>query len=440
MRRIVAGDYPPRGCAPASFPAAIGLAIGIPTRNRAALAARAIESALRDAPGGTLVVVSDNSTDAAERERLERYCAHAGERVEYVRPPEPLPMPVHWDWLWRTIRDSADPSHISYLTDRFVFAAGALPAVLEVAQANPGRVVSYHQNTVFDEFSPVQLVQTPWTGRTVELDCRRLAELSSRGIYGDYLPRMLNSVAPVETLAELERRHGDVFGTVAPDYRFAYRCLALHDTVLYLDRPCLVEYAMPQSTGGGFRRGQLNPHAADYAAQLAEPRFGATPEPTLETLANAIFQEYCSVRAEEGGGRFPPVERRGYLATNAISVDRVEDPDQRAALRAQLRRLGWTRVDSVRHTLGVARAMAGYLARHPSEIRRTLRRQLVERPPGTPLAFVLSRLGLAPPVSDEFRFATAEEAIAWADANPRSPTPHAWHIDRLERAGAVVRR
>ena len=35
--------------------------------------------------------------------------------------------------------------------------------------------------------------------------------------------------------------------------------------------------------------------------ELSVERFGATPVPELETSANAIFQEYCAVRAEVGG-------------------------------------------------------------------------------------------------------------------------------------------
>lgn len=395
----------------------------------------AIESALRD--GSPAVFVSDNSTDADEQRRLEGFCARLAGRVEYLRPPEPLTMPAHWEWLWRAIREAADPSHVTYLTDRMVLVAGALPSLMEIVERHPDRVVSYHHDNVDDLSSPVELVQTPWTGRLVELDARRLIELSGRGSYGDHLPRLLNCIAPAGVLGAVERRFGDVFGTMAPDYRFAYRCLAVCETVLYLDRACLIEHGHTRSAGGGFRRGHLNSDAADYAARLAEPRFGATPAPGLETLANSIFQEYCAVREETGAECFPELDRRGYLTANAISVDRIENPAHRAAMRAVLRRLGWSRLDSVRHAATLTVEMAGYLLSHPDAIPRTLKRQLWDRPPGTPLAFLLSRLGIDPHVRERFKFPSAADAIAHAADHPRPPTAHAWHLHRLERAGAV---
>jgi hypothetical protein len=399
----------------------------------------AIESALRNVPDSVAVVVSDNSTDPDEQRRLERYCTAASGPVEYIRPPEPLGMTDHWEWLWRSIRESIGPTHVTYLGDRWVLAPDAVTTFVDIAARHPDRVVSYHHDNVEDVQSPVELVQSPWTGRLVELDTRRLIALSSRGRYGDYLPRMQNSVVPAEVMTAIERRFGDVFGTVSPDYRFAYRCLALCDTVLYLDRACSVEHGHPRSAGGTFRRGRESRDARDYAAQLAAARFGATPEPALETLANAVFQEYCAVREEAGPERFPEPDRRGYLAANAISVDRIEDPERQARMRALMRRLGWTRLDSVRHAAGLAAEMAGYLARHPAAVRRTLRRQLLERPPGTPLGFILARLGIDPPVSERYRFASAAEAIAFDHSHPRPPTPDALHLHRLERAGAVVR-
>ena len=422
----------------ATYPLAIGLAIGIPTRNRAQLAISAIESVLRESRPDVVAVVSDNSTDPGERRRLEDHCARAGEQVRYVRPPEPLPMAAHWEWLWRTIRESVDPTHVAYLSDRMVFAAGALPQLVEIVARHPDRVVSYHHDHVNDLRSPVELVQTPWTGRLVELDSRRLIELSARGRYGDYLPRLMNSIAPAGVLEAIDSRFGDVFGSISPDYRFAYRTLAVCDSVLYLDRACLVEHGMLRSSGGNFRRGQANRDAADFAALLSDPRFGETPEPGLKTIANAIFQEYCATRAEAGPDRFPALDRRGYLTANAIAIDRIENGDWQARMRAELRRLGWTRIDSARHALGLALEMAGYLARHPGAVPRTLKRQLWERPPGTPISFLASRLGIDPHLRDELRFDSAAEALEHAVTRPRPPSPHAWHLHRLTVAGAVM--
>src|SRR4051794_20489438 len=97
----------------------VRLAVAIPTRNRAALAALAVESVLRAANGAVTVVVSDNSTEPDELERLKSYCAGLPDgAVHYARPPEPLPMDAHWEWLRALALREVAPTHLAYLTDR----------------------------------------------------------------------------------------------------------------------------------------------------------------------------------------------------------------------------------------------------------------------------------------------------------------------------------
>jgi hypothetical protein len=399
----------------------------------------AVESVLRAGVPGVTVVVSDNSTKPGERARLAEFCARQpAETVQYVRPDEELAMPAHWEWLWRTIKTTIAPDHVAYLTDRLVFTAGALTHLREVVARHPDQVVSYHWDYVKDISTPVELVQSQWTGRLLELDTRRLIELSSRGAFGNYLPRLMNCIAPTAIVDSIDRRFGDVFGSVSPDYRFAYRCLAVRDTILYLDRSCLIEHGMSRSAGAGYLRGTMNEDARNFASQLAVPRFGATPEPAFETVANAIFQEYCSVRAELGGDGFPPPDWRSYLGTNAISVDRIEEPGWRARMRELLAGHGWSRRDSARHAAGLAAQIAYYFTRHPGALGRSVKRQLWDRPPGTPAAFLLPRVGLSAGIRDSMRFDSSAEAIAHAAAHPRPRTPYAWHVHQLERAGAVV--
>jgi len=400
-----------------------------------------VASIVRSAIPGVTAVVSDNSTNPDDAARLRDFCARQPPgTVDYVEPPKPLAMPAHWEWLWGHIEKAVSPSHVSYLTDRMVFAAGALAELVDVISAFPEHVVSYHLDHVNDASSPVELVQTPWTGQLLELDCAKLIELSSRGVIGDYLPLLMTSIAPAETVGAIEQRFGDVFGTVSPDYRFAYRCLALCDTVLYLDRPCLVQHGMHRSAGVNYIRGNINEDAADFGRTLTVARFGATPEPAFETISNAIFQEYCGVRHELGGDRFPAPDWRGYLTANAIAVERIEEPEWRARMQDLLRRRGWTRWDSVRHVAGLSLRMAAYLVRNPAALARTIKRQLWDRPPGTALAFLLPKLGLDPRIREDLRFESAAEAIAYADSHPRAPTRSAWHVDQLAGAGAIVSR
>jgi hypothetical protein len=418
----------------------IRLAIGIPTRNRADLAMGAVESVLRSALPNVTVVVSDNSTDEEERERLERFCAQrTDEVVQYVRPPKPLEMAAHWEWLRLTIRRQDRHTHMAYLTDRMVFTEGALNELMSVVEREPERVISYHFDRVEDAEPPAALVQTQWTGQVLELDAGRLIELSRRGEWGDYLPRMLNCIAPLSCAAAIEDRYGSVFALVSPDYSFAYRCLATRDTILYLDRACLIEYGMSRSAGISYMRGRFNRDAANFQRELSVHRFGATPEPAFETAANALYQEYCSVRRETGGDRFPPLDRRSYLTANALSIARIEDPEWRTRMEELLERCGWKRRYGVRHTLNVTLMMAGYFISHPGALARSVKRQLWDRPPGTPFAYLLPRIGLSPRIRDELQFDSSADAIAYAAAHPRRRMPYAWHVHRLRHAGAVVR-
>lgn len=393
-------------------------------------------SVLRAGRPDLVPVVSDNSTEAGQRERLEAFCARRG--VTYVRPPEPLPMAPHWEWLRLQIRDRIAPTHVSYLTDRMVFTAAGLPEVASIAAREPAHVLSYRHDRVNDLEAPVELVQSQWTGRLLELDCRRLIELSSRGAYGDHLPRMLNCVVPATLLDELERRFGAVFEPASPDYRFAYRCLAVRDTILHLDRACLVHHGMTRSAGISFVRGRPNEAITGFWRSLESERFGDTPEPRLETVANAIFQEYCAVRGETGGERFPPLVPGPYLRVNAISASRMEDAEWRSRTLAILRERGWSRRREARYLLGDAAAYAAYFARHPGALARSLKRQLWDRPPGTPAASILRRRGLEPPLRDELRFPDSASAIAHNDEHPRPRTPYAWPAEPLRRAGAIV--
>jgi hypothetical protein len=387
------------------------------------------------------VVVSDNSTDAGEQDRLAAFCGRQPSgAVWYTRPPEPLAMAEHWEWLRQLVEREVAPTHLTYLTDRMVFAAGALDELLQIVEREPDYVLSYQHDTIDDRDASVELIQSQWTGRLLELDARELIGISSRGEFGNYLPRMLNSIAPAATLARIEERFGSVFQPVSPDYRFAYRCLATCATILYLDRSCLVEHGTARSSGIAYMRGRPNEAATRFQRELSKPRFGDTPEPAFEIGANAIWQEYFSVRAEVGDDRFPPVDWGSYLTANAVGAGRIEDPEWRARMKELLRQRGWTRRRSIRHAARLSVSMAGYFLRHPTALPRTLKRLLWDRPPGTPFAFLLPKIGLSPRTRDDLRFESTADAIVQAGARPRPRRPYTWPLYRLSRAGAIVRR
>lgn len=417
------------------------LVVGIPTRNRAELAREAIASVLRGRPDAVTVAVSDNSTDPGQQHELEAFCAAQPEgSVLYLRPPEPLSMSEHWEWLRRRITELARPTHIAYLGDRMVFTAGSLSRVAAIAARHPGHVLSYNHDRVNDLDERIELEQLQWTGRLLELDSRALLRMTSRGRLGNELPRMINCIVPVDVMAHIEERFGDVFGSVSPDYCFAYRCLAVCDSILFEDRTATLYHGLRASSGISYGRGLPNAHNDDFERHLPGGRHDSTPEPSFETGANAIFEEYCSVRARaHDPARFPAIDSRAYLAANAVAATRVRDPVRRARVEELIRRRGWTRGARIRNRARQIAPAFGYFARHPGAIGRTLHRQLIERPPGTPVSVLLPKIGIDPRVRGDLRFASSQEAIAYADAHVRKRSPSSWPLHALSRAGAIVR-
>lgn len=107
-----------------------GTVVVIPTRNRAAIAMNAIRSVLDQPIDNVQVLVSDNSTAGRDREDLTNFCSElADPRLRYVRPPQSLAMPAHWEWPIQQALPSFEASHFLYLTDRMMFRTGVLKAV-----------------------------------------------------------------------------------------------------------------------------------------------------------------------------------------------------------------------------------------------------------------------------------------------------------------------
>jgi len=106
----------------------VALVVVVPTRNRASLAMNAVRSVLDQSIGGRTaisILVSDNSTEQLQADLLEDFCRGvADHQVRYIRPPAPLPMPVHWQWAIDYALQLPDATHITYLTDRMVVRPG----------------------------------------------------------------------------------------------------------------------------------------------------------------------------------------------------------------------------------------------------------------------------------------------------------------------------
>ncbi len=416
------------------------LTVVIPTRNRPDLAISALRSVVAAQRPEVTVLVSDNSTSGADRERLAELCSgHVSPQVRYARPPCPLPMAEHWEWARLEAMAAFAPTHVAYLTDRMVFLAGALDVLVGLLGEHPAHVLSYSHDMVDDHRRPVRLVQQTWTGRLLEISSAAMLQRSACAERDPYLPRMLNCAVPLEVFEQIEARFGSVFGSISPDMCFCYRCLAVCESTLFCDRSLIVHYATDRSNGATYARGVPSSDNRDFEQLAGERRHGAAPEPRFETLTNAVVHEYCHVREEVGNGRFPPVERSSYLAANGRDVQAIENAALRARMRELMREHGWGRRQRLRHAAALGASVVRYLVRHPDAILPMARRQLWERPPGSVGSLLLGRLGRSLRLGSARGFDTTADAISFAQTHLRPRSATAWHLHPLEEIPGAMR-
>jgi hypothetical protein len=439
------------------------IVVVVPTRNRAALAVNAIRSVLEQDCPHVRVLVSDNSTSAEEARKLARFCRDlADERLRYVQPPEPLPMSRHWDWAIEQAMQDATASHFLYLTDRMLLRPGELRRLSEILTAYPERVVSYNHDRIIDHVRPVRVQQLPWTGELYEVESRELLSLVSRSVlYHPALPKMLNCVAPRRILNTLRERFGTVFDSVSPDFNFCFRCLDTVESVLYYDCSVLIHYALDRSNGMGFERGVLTPDHEDFLATLgvAESLYFSTPAPEVQTVGNAIFHEYCTVRRETGSPRFPEVEREPYLEYLGREVELLEVPEFQERMRSLLSEHGWRapplgprqqRVADAAARLGLSQRgigrVVGMFSRaaqlaQPSVAARELRSSATALLPGGLWLRLHRWLGLSRSAGERLRFGSREAALDFALCFPLPKSPRPDHLPgRLRDAPEPSRR
>ena len=354
-----------------------GTILVIPTRNRASLAESAIRSVMSQIRDNVRVLVSDNSTSPDAVQQLANFCnAIADDRLRYIRPPQSLLMSPHWDWALRRALDLWDYSHVSFLTDRMIFKPGVLNELAHVASLSPDKIVSYMHDRVADNQYPIRLDQHPWTGALFHVNAARLLELSSQSIIHEMLPRMLNSLVPRRVLTELDKRHGKMFDSHAPDFNFCYRALALEESIVFYDKALLVHYALDRSNGAAASAGTTGEDREDYISGLKEQDgHFATPIPEILTARNCVAHEYCVVRRENQSARFPALEMGPYLDAIAGEVAEMTNPQLKQETQELLIAHGWkepgvfARPRSLARKLSSPRRVVRKLAREAEALR-----------------------------------------------------------------------
>lgn len=396
------------------------LKIVIPTRNRAALAETAVASVLDQPIADASVLVSDNSTDAGEREALRSALSDRPEQVRYVRPPEPLRMTEHWEWALERALEDPSVTHVNYLPDRRAFRKGGLALLNGMVRRHVDRPITYMYDEVLDHLRPVRLLQHHWTGGLIELQSRHLLELAAVGEFPLALPLVSNGLVPRSVIEAVRGRFGSVFASIAPDYCFAFRCLNVVDSILYLDASCGVQHAMHRSHGFSQARGKKTPDRLDFIADLGGEHLNvAAPLPELDLAMNAVYNELFFVGAEPGGAKRPRVRRSGYLAALAASVAMLEDPAARGPAMEALMREGWRwRGARGRATARRWLRIARFFLRRPGTVLRRVSGLWQRTLPGRALWRWAIARGATPPAGAWLTFDTAAEALERGRGEP----------------------
>lgn len=344
------------------------MVVVIPTRNRADLARNAITSILSQAKPEIRVLVSDNSTTDADRAELARYCQELGsEQVQYVCPPQLLPMSQHWNWAMEQALSLGSATHFTMLTDRMVFKPEALAALTSVTTAHSDRLLCYMHDRVDDFAPPYRVQQYEWTGKLYEVSSSRLLWLSANSvIYDACVPRMLNCIVPRTVLDAIRARFGNIFASNAPDWNFAYRVLDLLDSVLFFHKAMLVHYALPRSNGESAHRGVTNSTLRQFMKDLPAPVNVAAPYPEIITVSNAVVSEYMSAKQGTQSDKFPELNMESYVHALAIGIAYIEDPEVKRDMRQKLMARGGNPLHRFRRHLPLLRelmTMRGFLSK-----------------------------------------------------------------------------
>jgi len=354
-----------------------GIIIVIPTRNRAAVAEAAIQSALQHEAVEVSVLVSDNSTSEEELKRLANFCSSLGDRrLTYVRPPQSLRMAPHWDWALHQALELYSYNHVTFLTDRMMFKPGARAKVAAIASEYPDSIISYMHDRVADNQLPIRVDQHPWTAKLYRASAKHLLQLSSHSILHEMLPRMLNAVVPREHLARLAQRFGKFFDSHSPDFNFCYRSLELVESIMFYDEALLIHYALNRSNGAAATSGENNNEDREdfVSGVMGQAGYFAVPIPEILTPRNSIAHEYCVTRNETKSQKFPLLNEKQYLEALASELPEITNLEVKAETERRLLSNGWkkpTRSAALARRLSPTR-VANKVAREFRAIRSNL--------------------------------------------------------------------
>jgi glycosyltransferase involved in cell wall biosynthesis len=269
----------------------------IPTMNRPELLKAAISTVLWQTFKDFELIVSDNSNDetsiSRNREMVLKYANDP--RVHYIYPPQWMNMPDHWEFASR----HASGRYVVILSDRHVMRPSALQFLH--TQINhlqeDGKVIAWYSGSEFNR-SGIAVHLQPFTCTKEVFDSKqeirefaRCANWKFSLIWGNRLPRMLNSCYRFDVAHTIREKHGRLFMPISPDYTCAYLLLAYTERFTYIDRPLFMYHGNQGNGQNGLLYG-----VEKYASTLDNvDLFAGTPAP-INTLTNSIVRDLLMIK------------------------------------------------------------------------------------------------------------------------------------------------
>jgi glycosyltransferase involved in cell wall biosynthesis len=315
----------------------------IPTRNRAALAIEAIRSLLQQHDTPLAVIVSDNSSREEDVRLLREFCETAGDaRLQYIRPPEPLPMGKHWNWALEQALPRTDATHFGTHYDRRITRAGGVAQLAAACARHPESLVVYPSDFVWKSGGRYRAGSVQGRGGDYLIRTSRVVALSAQGFLtemGQGWPVLANCMVPRAVLERVRARFGTICDSLSPDCGFGFRFCAVEDSYVFLDWPIGIIYAFQYSNAQAYFRGDTSGTFGDFMTFVHGELWPASPIPGLNFGLNAVFHEYVVVQREVEG--FPQLEWKGYIRELGYGLQYITDPEQHAAAIAMLKGYGW---------------------------------------------------------------------------------------------------
>jgi hypothetical protein len=322
----------------------VKLGLVMATRNRPAFAAANIHSLLSQDEDFVLVV-SDNSERTEDQDQLENVCRAARDRrLKYIRPPESMTMPRHWNWAMEQALERTDATHLGIQYDRRLWKPGGLRRLTAAVLAGPEMTTTYGWDLVFASEDHSVASRLPATGRLYAIPTSEIIGRCARAEIAEIdqaYPALANCVVPRNTFDRIRAKFGSICDSAVPDGAFLFRLCAVDDVFHHFDRALFIVYGYAHSNGWAYLRGEESGAWADWIKLWGDrPWIEAAPIPELKLGYNVMFHEYNLVRRVTGD-RFPPIDQALYLNHLGKSLSYISDPEERSKMRDILKSHGW---------------------------------------------------------------------------------------------------